>query len=206
MVHIRSAVFGCRRSPRRILIAIVILAVSVFLVGFVMAPQFRTQMSAATKYKSKAHLWWESKRFEHNLDLPFPEGRTDRYVKFSNQIKALGWNNRLNVRLPLLWALPCWTENAHSKVDRLYVLQDYPGNLLATPPHNTLERAAVRSHRRQSMGTRRPSPFSISDRWFSPWFLRQRIYTNQVKRTVALGCEGVSQIICDLKAVSLSIQ
>jgi hypothetical protein len=100
-----------------------------------MAPQFRIQMSAAMKYKSKAHLRWESKRSEHNLDLPFPVGRTDRYVKFSNQIKALGWNNRLNVRLPLLCALPYWTENAHSEVDRIYVLQDYPGNLLATPPH-----------------------------------------------------------------------
>jgi hypothetical protein len=33
------------------------------------------------------------------LTLPspaFPEGRTGRYVKFSNQIKALGWNNVIN--------------------------------------------------------------------------------------------------------------
>ena len=33
---------------------------------------------------------------QHNLDLPYPEGRTGRYVKFSNQIKALGWNNVMN--------------------------------------------------------------------------------------------------------------
>ena len=33
---------------------------------------------------------------QHNLDLPYPEGRTGRYVKFSNQIAGLGWNNVLN--------------------------------------------------------------------------------------------------------------
>ncbi len=33
---------------------------------------------------------------QHNLDLPFPEGRTGRYVKFTNQIKMLGWNNVQN--------------------------------------------------------------------------------------------------------------
>jgi hypothetical protein len=39
---------------------------------------------------------WEDNLPQHNLDLPFPEGRSGRYVKFSNQIKALGWNNCLN--------------------------------------------------------------------------------------------------------------
>ena len=33
---------------------------------------------------------------QHNLDLKFPEGRDGRYVKFSSQIRALGWNNVLN--------------------------------------------------------------------------------------------------------------
>jgi hypothetical protein len=33
---------------------------------------------------------------QHNLDLPFPEGRNGRYVKFSCQIQQLGWNNVLN--------------------------------------------------------------------------------------------------------------
>jgi hypothetical protein len=33
---------------------------------------------------------------QHNLDLPFPEGRTGRYVKFSCQIQMLGWNNVFN--------------------------------------------------------------------------------------------------------------
>lgn len=33
---------------------------------------------------------------QHNLSLPFPEGATGRYVKFTSQINMLGWNNVLN--------------------------------------------------------------------------------------------------------------
>jgi hypothetical protein len=33
---------------------------------------------------------------QHNLSLPFPEGRNGRYVRFFNQIRGLGWNNVLN--------------------------------------------------------------------------------------------------------------
>jgi len=39
---------------------------------------------------------WEYNLPQHNLDLPFPEGRTGRYVLFKNQIEGLGWNNELN--------------------------------------------------------------------------------------------------------------
>lgn len=39
---------------------------------------------------------WEANLPQHNFDLPFPEGRTGRYVRFSNQINMLGWNNVLN--------------------------------------------------------------------------------------------------------------
>jgi hypothetical protein len=39
---------------------------------------------------------WERNLPQHDLDLPFPEGRTGRYVKFSNQVKRLGWNNAFN--------------------------------------------------------------------------------------------------------------
>lgn len=39
---------------------------------------------------------WESDLPQHNLDLPFPEGRTGRYVLFKNQIQGLGWNDELN--------------------------------------------------------------------------------------------------------------
>jgi hypothetical protein len=39
---------------------------------------------------------WESNLPQHNLDLPFPEGRTGRYVSFANQLGGLGWNNKLD--------------------------------------------------------------------------------------------------------------
>jgi hypothetical protein len=39
---------------------------------------------------------WEMDLPQHNLDLPFPEGRTGRYVLFKNQVVGLGWNNGLN--------------------------------------------------------------------------------------------------------------
>jgi len=38
---------------------------------------------------------WERDLPQHNLDLPSPEGKLGRYVKFSNQITRLGWNNVL---------------------------------------------------------------------------------------------------------------
>ncbi|KAF7337352.1 hypothetical protein MSAN_02261000 [Mycena sanguinolenta] len=33
---------------------------------------------------------------QHDLSLPFPEGKTGRYVKFSNHVGYLGWNNCFN--------------------------------------------------------------------------------------------------------------
>jgi len=40
---------------------------------------------------------WEMNLPQHNLDLPFPEGRTGRYVLFSNSRQyQVGWNNKLN--------------------------------------------------------------------------------------------------------------
>lgn len=40
---------------------------------------------------------WESKLPQHRLDLPFPEGRSGRYVLFSNaRVNRVGWNNKLN--------------------------------------------------------------------------------------------------------------
>lgn len=46
------------------------------------------------KYESMRK--WEENLPQHNLDLPFPEGRSGRYVRFSNQIVMLGWNNVFN--------------------------------------------------------------------------------------------------------------
>jgi len=40
---------------------------------------------------------WEENLPQHDLDLPYPEGRWGRYVLFSNsRIHLSGWNNKLN--------------------------------------------------------------------------------------------------------------
>lgn len=39
---------------------------------------------------------WEADLPQHNLDLPFPEGRTGRYVLFKNQLGNIGWSNVLD--------------------------------------------------------------------------------------------------------------
>ncbi|KAF8529730.1 hypothetical protein BU17DRAFT_73045 [Hysterangium stoloniferum] len=54
---------------------------------------------------------------QHDLELPFPEGKTGRYVVFSNQIYQLGWNNVLNELL--LCTHLAW------RTKRAYVFQNY---------------------------------------------------------------------------------
>ncbi|KIY46101.1 hypothetical protein FISHEDRAFT_66570 [Fistulina hepatica ATCC 64428] len=69
---------------------------------------------------------WDSIRLyedtlpQHNLELPFPEGRNGRYVMFSEQVFGLGWNNVLNELLM----------NAHLAYasGRAYVFHDYGWN------------------------------------------------------------------------------
>lgn len=40
---------------------------------------------------------WERRLPQHNPDLPFPEGRSGRYVLFANsRAHQAGWNNKLN--------------------------------------------------------------------------------------------------------------
>lgn len=39
---------------------------------------------------------WEMDLPQHDLELPFPEGRKGRYVIFKNQITGLGWSNVLS--------------------------------------------------------------------------------------------------------------
>jgi hypothetical protein len=45
--------------------------------------------------------WTSLRKYERelpqqNLDLPHPEGQSGRYVRFTNQMRGLGWNNVLN--------------------------------------------------------------------------------------------------------------
>lgn len=58
---------------------------------------------------------------QHNLSLSYPEGRNGRYVRFSNQIRGLGWNNVLNE------ILLC-AEVAHQS-NRAYVFEEYTWKL-----------------------------------------------------------------------------
>lgn len=44
---------------------------------------------------------------QHNLDLPFPEGKTGRYVRFNIQPHGQGWNNILNEWYALVRTLYC---------------------------------------------------------------------------------------------------
>ncbi|KAF5314758.1 hypothetical protein D9611_007178 [Ephemerocybe angulata] len=73
---------------------------------------------------------------QHNLSLPFPEGASGRYVKFSSQAHEVGWNNVLT-DIALLAFLAY-------KSQRAYVFQDY----VWAPSHypwvvdKTLEREA----------------------------------------------------------------
>ncbi|KAJ6622714.1 hypothetical protein B0H10DRAFT_2162713 [Mycena sp. CBHHK59/15] len=90
---------------------------------------------------------WEDDLPQHNLDLPFPEGRTGRYVKFSNQAKGLGWNNCLNEELM----------NTHLAYmsKRAYVFQEYiwAAQHYQWPPSN-IPKAGD------------DAPRSVSERWF----------------------------------------
>jgi hypothetical protein len=64
---------------------------------------------------TKPPHWKKMREYErnlpqHNLSLPFPEGRHGRYVRFNNQIRGLGWNNVLNemcVAPSICWSYKC---------------------------------------------------------------------------------------------------
>ncbi|PPR04092.1 hypothetical protein CVT24_010665 [Panaeolus cyanescens] len=47
---------------------------------------------------------WEAHLPQHNVELSYPEGRSGRYVLFSNsRVNLLGWNNKLNELLLNSW-------------------------------------------------------------------------------------------------------
>ncbi|CAA7269522.1 unnamed protein product [Cyclocybe aegerita] len=60
---------------------------------------------------------WEANLPQHNLDLPFPEGRTGRYVYFSNELVKIGWNNKLSELL--------MNSYLAYKSNRAYVFQEF---------------------------------------------------------------------------------
>uniref|UniRef100_A0A0W0GAM3 Uncharacterized protein n=1 Tax=Moniliophthora roreri TaxID=221103 RepID=A0A0W0GAM3_MONRR len=132
---------------------------------------------------------WEGQLPQHNLDLPFLEGKEGRYVKFSNQIKMLGWNNVLNEVLM----------NAHLAYEskRAYVFQDYvwkpdyyawpESEFLEWPPRTPLNAIISGPTAGGLWEAGDLSPRSVSEKWFDvvcPESQRRVINTREVKPAV----------------------
>ena len=80
-----------RRHQYQILVATV---VAVFVIYFLKS---RYALKPDTNWGSPPS-WdtlreWELNLPQHNLDLPFPEGKNGRFIKFSIECKHTGWNN-----------------------------------------------------------------------------------------------------------------
>ncbi|KAF8155253.1 hypothetical protein K438DRAFT_1862851 [Mycena galopus ATCC 62051] len=133
---------------------------------------------------------WEAALPQHNLSLPFPEGKTGRYVKFSNQAGWLGWNNCFNEILM----------NAHLAYvsGRAYVFQDYywaPNHYqwpkekwVAVDPHTPLNAIVSGPVAGGPFEEGDPAPRSVSKEWFDdvcPKSERRYINTREVKPLVA---------------------
>jgi hypothetical protein len=91
---------------------------------------------------------------QHNLSLPYPEGKNGKYVIFRNQVRALGWNNVFNemsvVACSQFHVLVFSTEyllnrllshHVAYRAGRSYIFQDYewkselyPWRIPANPP------------------------------------------------------------------------
>ncbi|KAH0586450.1 hypothetical protein H2248_007682 [Termitomyces sp. 'cryptogamus'] len=134
---------------------------------------------------------WERDLPQHDLELPFPEGKTGRYVKFSNQVKRLGWNNALNEILM----------NTHLAYEskRAYVFQPY----VWKEEHYSWPQAVYRNHESLphtplnaiisgpsaggSWDVGDDAPRSISEEWFDvvcPRKERRIINTREVKPVI----------------------
>ncbi|KAJ7473632.1 hypothetical protein B0H11DRAFT_2036669 [Mycena galericulata] len=187
-----------RRSQRRILKIGIVLLLAVLFVISGAHPQLRRIVRVNYNYyiadggppKYTALRKWEAALPQHNLSLPFPEGNTGRYVKFSNQIRRLGWNNCFGDVLM----------NAHLAYSsgRGYVFRDYEWaaehynwreeqwvTLDARTPLNAIVSGPVAGG---AFGRVDPAPRAISEAWFDvvcPRRERRYINTGDVKPAVA---------------------
>ncbi|KAJ6586575.1 hypothetical protein B0H10DRAFT_2168048 [Mycena sp. CBHHK59/15] len=138
---------------------------------------------------------WEAALPQHNLELPFPEGKTGRYVKFSNQASQIGWNNCFNEVLM----------NAHLAYisKRAYVFQDYvwspthypwpKSNWLEDYPRTPLPAIVSGPVAGGPFDSNDTAPRSVSSAWFDvvcPPDQRRYINTREVKPAVA-GADGI---------------
>ncbi|KAK7033761.1 hypothetical protein R3P38DRAFT_2520195 [Favolaschia claudopus] len=111
---------------------------------------------------------WEAALPQHNLTLPFPEGKKGRYVKFSNQSGGIGWNNCFNEVLM----------NAHLAYvsGRGYVFRDYYWSAehyrwprekwTSDQPHTPLNAIVSGPVSGGPFDAGDPAPRAISEEWF----------------------------------------
>ncbi|KAJ6452624.1 hypothetical protein C8R45DRAFT_639454 [Mycena sanguinolenta] len=133
---------------------------------------------------------WVAALPQHDLSLPFPEGKTGRYVKFSNQAGWLGWNNCFNEVLM----------NAHLAYisGRGYVFQDYywahhhyqwpREQWVEFDPHTPLNAIVSGPVAGGPFEPGDPAPRAIHKLWFEvvcPPHERRYINTTEVKSAVA---------------------
>ncbi|KAJ7334679.1 hypothetical protein DFH08DRAFT_916123 [Mycena albidolilacea] len=133
---------------------------------------------------------WEDDLPQQDFDLPFPEGRTGRYVKFSNEFKDVEWNNCLNERLMNVH-LAYMSKRAYVFSDYVWAREHYQWPPVQQPESNprTPLTAIVSGPMAGGLwDAGDDAPRSISDRWFDvvcPVSERHLIYTPDVKPIVA---------------------
>ncbi|KAJ6455412.1 hypothetical protein C8R45DRAFT_1056697 [Mycena sanguinolenta] len=133
---------------------------------------------------------WEEDLPQHNLDLPFPEGRNGRYVKFSNQMVLVGWNNCLNERL-MNAHLAYMSKRAYVFTEYIWEPLHYPWPAAQQPddyPRTPLNAIVSGPMAGGPWDPDDPSPRSISERWFDvvcPKERRRLIHIRDVKPALA---------------------
>ncbi|KAJ7274409.1 hypothetical protein B0H12DRAFT_1088559 [Mycena haematopus] len=132
-------------------------------------------------------LWlWEKNLPQHNLDLPFPEGKTGRYVKFSNQAHRLGWNNIFN-ELLMNTHLAYASNRAFVFPPFMWSLTHYPwppSQRLAEQPFTPLNALVSGPSAGGPWDGGDDAPRSISEAWFDvvcPEHERRKVNTTEVK-------------------------
>ncbi|KAJ7676554.1 hypothetical protein DFH06DRAFT_1428091 [Mycena polygramma] len=150
---------------------------------------------------------WEAALPQHNLSLPFPEGKSGRYVKFSNQAPGLGWNNwfnevRMNAHLAYL------SGRGNVFLDYSWAPQHYrgPGKWInkwtANAPRTPLNAILSGPIAGGPFEPGDPSPRAISELWFDvvcPPEERRYLNTRDVKPAVT-GASG-TEVLAHWQAV-----
>ncbi|KAJ7798475.1 hypothetical protein B0H14DRAFT_2906708 [Mycena olivaceomarginata] len=197
--------FFLRWRPRGVPLFVALVVLSVF--GLVIGRNSELRRKVQVKYNlyiADGGLWgaqsgppkyaalrrWQAALPQHNLALPFPEGKTGRYVKFSNEANWIGWNNCFNERLM----------NAHLAYvsGRAYVFQDYiwaeehyqwsKEKWVAMNPRTPLTAIVSGPVAGGPFEPGDPAPRAISSDWFDvvcPRSERRYINTRDVKPAVA---------------------